>query len=375
MIRPARTSFPAQRRHIPQLDGLRAFAILPVLLAHAWPDFKSLPIARLGPAGWIGVDLFFVLSGFLITGILLDLRGSPHYFRNFYARRGLRIWPLYFAVLGYVFLLLPHLPGLAQDKLAVHGFSPWYYVAYVQNLKYGNGGPFPLAVTWSLAVEEHFYLVWPLLVGFMKREHLPRLLIGLIVITTLARYFFLPHFGNTTASFLRFDEMAWGALLAWWMRSPSFSPAQLRTLSLAGCWIIAPVVYCILTQPAWSWLRAHGAVYTLLGIGFVSWVGLALTAAPGSWTFRALNTRWLRYTGRISYGMYLLHPIVLPNRALHVVLDKLRPGMTRDVISLAAELGAVYLVATFSWRWFESPLLRLKHHFEAQPRSVEAMAA
>lgn len=351
-------------RHIPQLDGLRAFAILPVLLAHSWPDFQRLPIAVLGPAGWIGVDLFFVLSGFLITGILLDSKGSEHYFRNFYARRGLRIWPLYFAILAYVFLLLPHLWWLQQDIAATRGWAPWFYVAYLQNFKYATGGPFPLAVTWSLAVEEHFYLVWPLLVAFVPRERLVKLLITLIAATALLRYFLLPHFANTTASFYRFDEMAWGALLACWSRSPSFSAERLRNWSRVGCWIVLPVVYCILKQPAWSWLRAHGVVYTLLGAGFCSWLGLALTAPAQSWTLRLLNTRWLRYTGKISYGLYLLHPIVMPSHGLHLLIDRIPPGVIHDSAALVIEFAAVYLCAGISWRLFESPLLRLKRQFE-----------
>lgn len=362
------------RAHIPQLDSLRALAIFPVLLAHSWPDFKLLPFASLGPAGWIGVDLFFVLSGFLITGILLDAKGGPHYFRNFYARRGLRIWPLYFLVLTYVFLLLPYLP-LPQDRQSVQGFSPWYYLLYLQNFKYATGGPFPLAVTWSLAVEEHFYLLWPLIVGFARREHLARFLIALIAFITIFRFLFLPHFGNTTASFLRFDEMAWGALLACWTRSPRYSEDRARRWARVGAWIIVPVVYCILKQPPWSWLRAHGLVYTFLGLGFLSWLALALTASPTSWTLRFLNLRGLRYTGKISYGMYLLHPIVMPNHALHILFQHLPSGIVRDAASLIGEFGAVYLFATLSWRWFESPLLRLKRYFEIEEVPAGAAAA
>ncbi|MBV8208177.1 MAG: acyltransferase [Acidobacteria bacterium] len=362
------------RGRIPQLDGLRAFAILPVLLTHSWRDFKGLPFAAIGPAGWIGVDLFLVLSGFLITGILLDSRGSEHYFRNFYARRGLRIWPLYFTILAYVFLVLPHIPALAQDGAALHGFKPIYYVLYLQNFKYGTGGPFPLAVTWSLAVEEHFYLVWPVLVAWTRKETLQRLLILFIAATAIGRYFLLPWFGNSTASFLRFDEMAWGALLACWLRSPSYPVRRLRGWACAGAWLVPLVVWCILRQPAWSWLRSHGVVYTLLGAGFFSWVALAVTAERGSWLVAVLQNRFLRYTGVISYGLYLFHPIVMPNHALHVFLDQLRPGLTRDAAEFLVEFAAVYMVAGLSWRFFESPILKLKSRFEWRPRA-EAITA
>ncbi|HZU22320.1 MAG TPA: acyltransferase, partial [Terriglobales bacterium] len=334
-----------------------------------------LPIFRLSPAGWTGVDLFFVLSGFLITGILFDAKGSPHYFRNFYARRGLRIWPLYFAVLAYAFLLLPNLPGFTRDSVGMQGFSASYYLLYLQNFKYGTSGPFPLAVTWSLAVEEHFYLLWPLVVASVRREHLPRILAALIAATAISRYFLLPHFSNTTASFYRFDEMAWGALLACYVRSPRYSAARLRRWSRAGCWLVLPLFYCIIAQPASSWLRAHGLVYSLLGFVFVCWVAFALTARPQSWSMRLLNTRFLRYTGKISYGIYLLHPIVMPNRQLHHLADRVPAGVARDAATLALEFAGIYLLATASWRWLESPLLRLKRRFAAPVQTGQAAAA
>jgi peptidoglycan/LPS O-acetylase OafA/YrhL len=362
------------QRHLPQLDGLRAFAILPVLLTHSWPDYPSLTwLGKLGPAGWIGVDLFFVLSGFLITGILIDAKGSENYFRNFYIRRGLRIWPLYFAILFYMFLIVPHIASWGAEQFDSQHFAWYYYVVYVQNFLYGTHGPFPLAVTWSLAIEEHFYLVWPLVVFFAKREHLAKILVGFIAVVTIGRYFGMYHFANAHNSFFRMDEMAYGALIACWMRSETFSAAKLRKWSLVGAWAIGPTVYCILTQADWSWLRSHGVVYVLLSVGFTSWMGLALTARTGSPLMKLLNNSFLRYTGKISYGLYLFHPIFFPyykGWALFRWSNSLHNRILGDVITLIAEMALLYLVAGLSWRFFEQPILTLKSRFQNQETRV-----
>ena len=357
------------QKHLPQLDGLRAFAILPVLLTHSWPDYPSFTwLGRLGPAGWIGVDLFFVLSGFLITGILIDARGGENYFRNFYVRRGLRIWPLYFAMLFYMFVIVPRIGRWGAEQFDSQHFAWYYYVIYVQNFLFGTHGPFPLAVTWSLAIEEHFYLVWPLVVAFAKREHLAKILIGFIMVVTIGRYFGMHYFGNAHNSFFRMDEMAYGALIACWVRSEDFSAAKLRKWSLVGAWAIVPTVYWILTQADWSWLRSHGVVYVLLSVGFTSWLGLALTARPGSALMKVLNNRFLRYTGKISYGLYIFHPIFFPyykGWALFRWSNSLKNRFVGDMVTLIGEFALLYLAATISWKLFEQPILRLKERFES----------
>ncbi len=323
-----------------------------MLLTHSWPDYPSFTwLGRLGPAGWIGVDLFFVLSGFLITGILIDAKESENYFRNFYVRRGLRIWPLYFAMLFYMFVIVPRIGRWGAEQFDSQHFAWYFYVIYVQNFLFGTHGPFPLAVTWSLAIEEHFYLVWPMVVAFAKREHLAKILIGFILV-----------------AFFRMDEMAYGALIACWVRSGNFSPTKLRKWSLIGAWAIVPTVYWILTQADWSWLRSHGVVYVLLSIGFTSWLGLALTAREGSPLMKLLNNRFLRYTGKISYGLYIFHPIFFPyykGWALFRWSNRLQNRFVGDMVTLIGEFALLYLVATISWKLFEQPILRLKKRFEA----------
>jgi len=238
---------------------------------------------------------------------------------------------------------------------------------------FGTHGPFPLAVTWSLAIEEHFYLVWPLVVFFTKREHLAKILIGFITVVTIGRYFGMYHFANAHNSFFRMDEMAYGALIACWIRSENFSVAKLRKWSMAGAWIIVPTVYWVLTQADWSWLRSHGVVYVLLSVGFTSWMGLALTARSGSPLMKLLNNSFLRYTGKISYGLYIFHPIFFPyykGWALFRWSNNLHNRILGDVTTLVGEMALLYLVAGLSWRFFEQPILRLKSRFQNQENRV-----
>ncbi|HEV2112938.1 MAG TPA: acyltransferase [Terriglobales bacterium] len=359
------------QRHIPQLDGLRAFAILPVLLTHSYRDYPSLPFAWLGPAGWIGVDLFFVLSGFLITRILLQARGGAHYFRDFYARRGLRIWPLYYLVLGFMFVLNPHWHWVEQARAG----SFWVFALYLQNFVYGTAAPMPLAVTWSLAIEEHFYLLWPLLVARFERKALVRILVALIVAQTAFRLAMLPRLGDSTWTIYCVDELAYGALLACWLAQDDSSLSRWRPAAWAAAALVPLTVAMISKLPQNGFVFGHGVLNTLLGAGFAGVTALALTATPESWMMRVLGNGFLRHTGKISYGMYLYHAILFPvfqGSALHERLLGISLAVPRDVLMLAAELGMVYVVSSLSWYGIEQPILRLKRFFEGARGSSAA---
>jgi peptidoglycan/LPS O-acetylase OafA/YrhL len=206
-------------RHIPALDGLRGLAILLVILYHhtlmrqeTLFDRVYVNLARLG---WSGVDLFFVLSGFLITGILYDSKGSPHYFRNFYVRRTLRIFPLYYAVVFFSLIVLPRAwPawGLTQlDRSAMEDRSQAWYWLYLQNFLFArdeNLGHPALAVSWSLAIEEQFYLVWPVVVSLLSRRHLIWTC-GALILTALSLRIWMVSAGvhPTTIYVLPFNRM------------------------------------------------------------------------------------------------------------------------------------------------------------------------
>ena len=162
-----------------RIDGLRGIAIIGVLLFHLGSKLPALHLEFASRYGWAGVDLFFVISGFLITGILLDSIGSEHYFRNFYVRRVLRIWPLYFALLAFVFVLLPWIMPALRERI----FSqchPWQsYLVFAQNFFVRDFGIGPVGVTWSLAIEEQFYLMWPLIILLFPRRLLPAFLLSI----------------------------------------------------------------------------------------------------------------------------------------------------------------------------------------------------
>jgi peptidoglycan/LPS O-acetylase OafA/YrhL len=334
-------------RKIPQLDAVRGVAILMVML-HNYDLFGT---------GWMGVDLFFVLSGFLITGILLDAKGSAGYFRNFYARRCLRIWPLYFALVAFMFVLVPLLrPAVGQN--VVERSAPWWaYPLFLQNFV----GPIatqaagPLGVTWSLAIEEQFYLVWPLVVWSCSPALLGRLALAEICVAPVLRLVLASHGVDLyTNVFCRLDGLMAGALLALAVRADGFVPARLTRRAWAAFLVAAPLA--ALTEVV---LHARWIVFSLTAAASVAFVYLALFAEQ-RWLRAAMTNRFLVYTGAISYGLYLLHKIPLD-------AARLLGGDRYPLLALPLAFAAAYLAAALSWRLLEQPFLRLKRFFEPAP--------
>src|SRR5690349_13571972 len=178
-------------KRISELDGLRALAIIPVIFLHTYPrDGMWRWLRVVGDAGWMGVDLFFVLSGFLITGILYDTLGERHCYRNFIARRTLRIFPLYFGCLCVFVSLARWFSPSDWDRMNAWG-GPWWFFVYLGNVRevWMNSSPpiFSFVPMWSLQVEEQFYLVYPLIVLSLGRSHLKRFLIACVIAAPLIR--------------------------------------------------------------------------------------------------------------------------------------------------------------------------------------------
>jgi peptidoglycan/LPS O-acetylase OafA/YrhL len=226
-----RCAYPqGQSGHVPALDGIRGLAILMVMLYHlTLPPAAALDRVWAGIAsfGWAGVDLFFVLSGFLITGILFDAKGGKHYFRNFYARRTLRIFPLYYAVMMVLLVIVPRLPfAHAARYAAASGDQIWYWT-YLSNFALGwrhewNLGSLDLA--WSLAIEEQFYLLWPAVVFLLGRRALIGIC-GAVIVAALAARTALTLWGAHPIPIhvltpCRMDSLALGALVALAARGP-----------------------------------------------------------------------------------------------------------------------------------------------------------
>lgn len=352
------------RGHLPPLDALRGIAILLVLVAHS-------PMARVLPFTWCGVDLFFVLSGFLITGILLDTERGDCYFFNFYARRCLRIWPAYYLL---VVLALGVLPLFGEPYLVARPGELWpWYLCFGQN--FAPRAATVLLVTWSVAVEEQFYLVWPLLVYFLPRRFLLWLAVGIVLVSPGLRYALLhqgvPAVDVFRSCFTRADGFAAGAVVALWLRLGVVPQTLARHCAriLAGAMVVCAVCLPLaLKQPETSERPALFALgFSGLAVGFAAVLGLAISARPVT---RWLDSRLLRRIGTISYGLYLYHGMVF-------LVGRNGTGatwMSSPWLLWTLRFGAVFVIAELSYRYFEQPFLRLKRHFEYRERGAEIEA-
>lgn len=372
-------------RHVPALDGVRGLAILLVMTRHfahfAAPHTTGPGLWRyleLASLGWIGVDLFFVLSGFLITGILIDAleAGSPHLFRDFYARRALRILPVYYAVLAIVFLVLPHCGELGEPAriLAVRQVWLWTHTANLDVALNGWGltaGWLGFAHLWSLAVEEQFYLIWPVLVWAVYRRAglsgLAWTFLACCAAAPLARLAVTPRAAYVLMP-CRMDTLAIGALGAAVVRLRGRFEVQL----LAGLGLVCGLLGFLAVGPFLGDLEPEDPVMARVGFTLTAWLGLSLVLAawlalPGSAGHRLLTARWLRAAGRYSYAAYLYHSLF--GRGLETLARPLyaRLGGVPGVL-LFTMFGCIvtFAVAAASYHGFEVHFLRLKRHFEGR---------
>ena len=354
------------RSHIPELDGLRGIAIALVLIYHCHPRLASLHLEPVAEWGWVGVNLFFVLSGFLITGILADSRSSPHFFRNFYARRALRIWPVYVLLLVIYYFVLPW-PFRDPTVSASARSAPWLlYLLLIQNLFFVKL-PAAIGPTWSLAIEEQFYLLWAPAVRFLQG----RLLIPLLIVVWAASPFIRMAGGNIFTpvhTVTHLDGLAIGSLIALCLRASSLSVRAWRRIGLSLFW--ASTAGFLIT-------RTHTYAFTdsLLSLGFAGMliVGLFASDEPATRGWYSAFLRWqpLRFLGRISYSLYLFHItifVLLGSFDLRVS----RYGVWGDLAVIAARMTLSIAFATLLWYGFESRILRLKRYFSAKAEPAAA---
>jgi peptidoglycan/LPS O-acetylase OafA/YrhL len=339
-------------KRIPQLDAIRGLAVLLVLMHNT---DKTGYTGVVGRNGWMGVDLFFVLSGFLITGILLSTKDNDGYFRNFYVRRCLRIWPLYFAALLFMFVIVPLLrPSEARRIFDARSMPWWSYIVFLQNffVPVITRAAGLLAVTWSLAVEEQFYLVWAIVVRFCNESQLRKIAIVLICLSPLLRFYLLQrHVYVYPNTFCRLDGLMAGALLALVWRSRTFNPLAYARLAWIVFLIAAPMA--LLTAA-----RAESLVYLFTSLASASLVYLAMCSGQ-RWLQAILNNRFLVFTGTISYGIYLLEKIPI-DAAQSLHLD------SHPIITLSLTALTTFGLAVISRNVLEKPFLRLKRFFEVQ---------
>jgi peptidoglycan/LPS O-acetylase OafA/YrhL len=347
-------------RRIPQLDAVRGLAILVVMFHNISPKYPLFHSDQLFRDGWMGVDLFFVLSGLLITGILLDTKQSAGYFKNFYVRRCLRIWPLYYSLLFFMFIVVRFL-NPSEYHAVVQTSSPWWaFPLFLQNflLPISTNAAGPLGVTWSLAIEEQFYLVWPLVVRFCSITQLRQLAIAEICLSPMLRYYlWLHHVDLYTNIFCRLDGLMAGALLALLIRSDNFVPSKLLQRAWILLLIAAPLAF--LTEA----FHARWIVFSFTALASAAFVYVAMFSER-KWLQKIMTNQFLVYTGTISYGLYLLHKI--PFGMVQVLHLDRRPYLPLPIILVAS-----YVLAALSWNLLEKPFLSLKRFFDSKPPSTD----
>lgn len=337
MLVPVRSD-PASLKRLAVIDGLRGTAILMVLGFHLWGLLPGLSggkataqldvyLARLFGVGWAGVDLFFVVSGFLLTGNLYDARGSATYFRSFYARRFLRVFPLYYVFLAVLLFVVPLFSSLATLQIEALRKVQVYYWTYTVNIAgsfraTANGIPLAYTHIWSLCVEEQFYLIWPAIVLYGgDRRRLTRVFLALMAVALVTRFVltldaFSGVLGPTAPYSLlpcRMDSFAFGGYLALVLRGDSAEIARIRRLApvLVGGAFVGLATIFLCSQGLRPLGRLQATVdFTLLALGFGGLLVMVLDSKPQSAWRMVFASRPLKTVATYSYGLYVVHLVV-----------------------------------------------------------------
>jgi len=337
--------------YIPELQGLRGLAVLAVVVYHCHPRLEGTWLHAASLWGWAGVNLFFVLSGILITSILLDARDKPHYFRNFYGRRALRIWPVYVLLLILVYLNADWFVGL--PVLQAIWTAPWLaYIFFVQNLFHITMPP-AIGQTWSLAIEEQYYFLWAPLVRFLRY---PWMLAAILMAAFAGSPLFDHHPWLTpTHTLIHLDGIAMGSLLALGLYALPLSRRAWLWIGLGACLLGIAAAATV----------AGGTRFldSALAVGFAGAVLASITSSGARNPLNALLRRGpLAFYGRISYGLYMIHIAVFIYFGwFDLRMD--RYGVAGSLAVVALRLVASTAAATALWYGFESQILKFKRYF------------
>lgn len=381
----------ARQHRIPGLDGLRAVAILLVIICHTNVAVGIHPVTSradhlisvLSSGGWVGVDLFFVLSGFLITGILCRDKDSAHYYRNFYIRRTLRIFPLFYAYTLVVIFAFPLVfRGANSGLLAFWGQGSWLdrasVLAYFYNFRAAwIGHHLPLVNHfWSLAAEEHFYFVWPFVVLRFSRGVLMRICIVGCCLSLLLRLALMNSPTGLFAAYVLTPCRLEGLLLGAWLALASLDATVWKKVGhfapyLAA--ITATIVMAIAVNRRHFYdfvppgMPHDSRPIVTAGIFLISLLFAALLAIVlrGGWLTRWLELSSLRRIGLYSYGMYVYHECIILLIQWTPLLNGLSSARSKLVLTLLTTVIS-FIVAAASYHGFEQPFLRLKRQFESR---------
>ena len=377
----------SNNNRLPELDGLRALAILLVLLSH---HLGSVPIASFRyviEMGWVGVDLFFVLSGFLIGGILLDQRPATNYYRVFYLRRFFRIVPLYallvipgLLVLG--FGLQSHFAGHSLAHQSPYGM--WLCALFLQNFGsiFAFGVPLYLSPTWSVAVEEQFYLLLPPLVRHFEFKKLLKILVAAIIFAPLLRGMLMFYFGHSGGRGNQMVEACyvllpcrWDSLLLGVVSAIAVRNEKFRSWIAAGMWRLQSLWYLLALGSFALLFSSQGRLdpkltflgYTLIDAWFACTLLLAVMNPRGG-LHRFLSWPAFKPVALISYGLYLLQSLIaalVKSVVLRTHIQYPEIGWTATGVALVS-LALTVMAAAISWKFYESRMIRMGHQHRYQ---------
>ncbi|MFI4893558.1 MAG: acyltransferase family protein [Phycisphaerales bacterium JB058] len=387
-------------RHIPVLDGVRGLAILLVMIYHFTVIEGIVPVdliyTDITHSMRSGVDLFFVLSGYLITGILLDTKGSSGFLRNFFGRRVLRIMPLYYAVVFVSLIVLPNIPHPKANNFGRIEGDEWMYWTFLSNVSIATSNLWRhgiLDITWSVAIEEQFYLVWPFLVMLLPKKWVLRVCAAIVILSPIIRTIALVEYKVYENAIyvltpFRADALAAGAWIATYVRLNPKGPENLRRWAkpvfvvAAPCFILSLITSVRWEQPPISTVVKSGFGYTAAVFLYSALLVLVATAPKTSSLHKAFTTKPMMQLGKYSYAIYLVHnPVraVIRDVVYGPTSERFPNVLIRFPQVFGSEIPAQllfyipaaiisFLLGWLSWHLYEKHFLKLKKYFVTPPK-------
>ncbi len=353
-----------KRKHFHTFDALRFFSFFLVFLQHI-PFLNNTPFRFFSNSGGIGVTFFFVLSGFLISYILLHEKIATHKInlKNFFIRRVLRIWPLYFAMILFAFLT-PYILDLLHLSSSNEGYEPnwWYSIFFVENYRMMFTHSFPnvspLRIMWSLCVEEHFYIIWGLVFYFISIKRVPYFIGISIVVATISRIIYGYYGLSTSDVFSNIDYFAFGAIPAYLLVQKNAVLSKLETvpLYLKQFFLVATFAFVFLI-PMIHFKGFNYLFPIVLGILFATIIGFTISVKN---PLKIKDSYWVSKLGKYTYGLYLFHTIVI-NLLLQLANNV--TFLSNKLIFISIAMLLTVIISILSYNLFEKQFLKLKKHF------------